>query len=98
MTDSAGAVQNGFVLRISVPASGELGALVPELGAKLAEQLGLAPGRAAKVGDAIAELARGLQSARNISFEFHKDGAELRIEARQGDSSRSATVALSAGL
>ena len=47
MTETAGAVQNGFVLRMSVPASGELGALGPELGAKLAEQLGVAPAGAA---------------------------------------------------
>ncbi len=96
MTETAGAVQNGFVLRISVPASGQLGALGPELGAKLAEQMGLAPARAAKVGEAMAELAAGLETAPDISFEFRKDGAELCIEARQGDTSRSATVALSA--
>jgi len=96
MTETAGAVQNGFVLRISVPASGELGALGPELAAKLAEQLGLAPMRVAKVGEAMAELARGLEAAPDISFEFHKDAAELRIEARQGDTLRSATVPLSA--
>ena len=95
MTETAGAVQNGFVLRISVPASGEIGALGPELGTKLAEQLGLVPARAAKVGEAMAELARGLEAAPDISFEFHKDGAELRIEARQGDTSRRANVALS---
>jgi hypothetical protein len=94
MTETAGAVQNGFVLRMSVPASGELGALGPELGAKLAEQLGVDVAGAAKVGEAMAELARGLESAHDISFVFHKDGAALRIQAQQGDVSRKATVPL----
>jgi hypothetical protein len=96
MTETAGAVQNGFVLRMSVPASGELGALGLELGAKLAEQLGLAPARAATVGEAMAGLAADLDSAHDIAFEFHKDGLVLRIEARQGDTVRTATVPLKA--
>jgi hypothetical protein len=96
MTETAGAVQNGFVLRMSVPPSGELRALGPELGAKLAEQLGLAPASAPKVSAAITELAHGLDAEHDIRFEFHKDGAVLRIEARQGETSRSATVPLTA--
>ena len=96
MTETAGAVQNGFVLRISVPASGELGALGPELAAKLAEQLGLAPMRVAKVGEAMAELARGLEAASLWNSNEMSGAAELRIEARQGDTLRSATVPLSA--
>ena len=96
MTETAGAVQNGFVLRMSVPASGELGALGLELGAKLAEQLGLAAARAATVGETMAGLAAGLDAAHDIAFEFHKDGLVLRIEARQGDTVRTATVPLKA--
>ena len=96
MTETAGAVQNGFVLRMSVPASGELGALGLELGAKLAEQLGLAPSRAATVGEAMAGLVEGLDAEDAIAFEFHKDGIILRIEAQQGDTVRSATVPLKA--
>ena len=96
MTQTAGAVQNGFVLRMSVPASGELGALGLELGTKLAEQLGLAPARAAKVGETMAGLADGLDSGDDIAFEFHKDGLALRIEAQQGDTVRTATVPLKA--
>lgn len=94
MTETAGAVQNGFVLRMSVPASGELGALGPELGAKLAEQLGVAAAGAATVGAAILQLADGLDAAQAMTFEFHKDGPALRIEAQQGEISRSATVPL----
>ena len=96
MTETAGAGQNGFVLRMSVPATGELGALGMELGTKLAEQLGLAPTLAATVGDTMTELAEGLDSTRDISFEFHKDDAELRIDAQQGETSRRATVPLKA--
>jgi hypothetical protein len=98
MTETAGAVQDGFVLRMSVPASGELGALGPELGVKLAEQLGVTGPHAARVGETMAELARMLGSAPagDLSYAFHKDGAELRIEARQGDETRTATVPLNA--
>ncbi len=96
MTETTGAVQNGFVLRVSVPATGELGALGPELGAKLAEQLGLTPPLAATVGEAMTGLAEGLDGTRDVSFEFHKDGTELHIDARQGDISRRATVPLKA--
>lgn len=98
MTETAGAVHNGFVLRVSVPATGEIGALAPELGVKLAEQLGVTPAHAARVGDAMGELARAVDPAASseISYAFHKDGAELRIEARQGDEARSTTVSLSA--
>lgn len=96
MTETAGAVQNGFVLRMSVPASGDLCAVGQELGAKLAEQLGLTPARAARVGQAIAELAREVDpsGSRDISFVFHKDDAMLRIEAAHGDTSHSTTVPL----
>ena len=96
MTETAGAVQNGFVLRMSVPAAGELGALGPELGAKLAEQLGLAPALAATVRNAITELAEGLDGTRDISFEFHKDNARLDIHAEQGETFRRVTVPLKA--
>lgn len=96
MTETTGAVHNGFVLRMSVPATGEISALGPELGAKLAEQLGLAPPVAATVGAAVTGLADGFDTASDISFEFHKEGVELHIDARQGETSRRATVPLKA--
>ena len=98
MTESAGAVEDGFVLRMSVPASGELGGLAPVLGVKLAEQLGVTQAHAHKVGEAMAELARLVASAGagEISYAFHKDGAALRIEARQGDAIRTTTIPLGA--
>jgi hypothetical protein len=98
MTETAGAVQNGFVLRMSVPAAGELGELGPELAVKLVEQLGVSGPPATKVGDAITELTRAIDPSgtKDVLFEFHKEGAELRIEARQGDATRTTTIALSA--
>lgn len=98
MTETAGAVRNGLVLRMSLPATGDLGALAPELGVKLAEQLGVAHADAAKIGDAVARLAAVVASAPSgdLSFAFHKDGADLRIEVRQGDQARTATVPLHA--
>ena len=96
MTETTGAVHNGFVLRLSVPATGELSALGPELGAKLAEQLGVAPPVAATVGEAMTALAKGFDTARDISFEFHKDGPELHVDASQGETKRRATVPLTA--
>lgn len=98
MTETAGAVENGFVLRMSVPASGELAGLAPVLGVKLAEQLGVPHARASLVGDALAELARLLVAAGGgeISYAFHKDGAALRIDARQGAATRTTTIPLGA--
>ena len=98
MTETAGAVENGFVLRVSLPAAGELGAVGAELGVKLAEQLGVPRSRAMEVGEAMATLARavGAVATGDISYAFHKDGGELRIEARQGNEARTATVPLSA--
>jgi hypothetical protein len=98
MTETAGTVQNGFVLRMSVPATGELGELGPRLGVKLAEQLGVTGPAASQVGEAITELTRAIDPSgtKDVSFEFHKQGAELRIDARLGDAARTTTVALSA--
>ena len=97
MTETAGAVHNGLVLRMSVPASGALGDLGPELGVKLAEQIGVSDPVAANVGTAMIELARALPvTGGDISYAFHKDGAQLRIDARQGDQTRTITSPLSA--
>ena len=84
MTNSAGAVQNGLVLRLSVPGSGEMTGLGPELAIKLAEQMGVGAIDAAQVGAAITELTRTVEpsGAADIEFEFHKLGAELKITAR----------------
>ena len=93
MSQSAGAVRNGLVLRFSVPASSELRGLATELAVKVAQQLGINAQEDAGVARAIDDLARrvaasndidavqGFSSA-DIAFEFHKLDRELRIEAR----------------
>lgn len=97
MTKSAGAVQNGLVLRLSMPASGDLSAVGPEMAVKLAEQLGLAAPHAARLADTITDLARTVGAdATEVSFEFTKADAELRIEARQGSRASEARVPLNA--
>ncbi len=96
MTNSAGAVQNGLVLRLSLPASGEMADLGPELGVKLAEQLGLRAAQASKIGVAITELSKTLDptGAADIEFEFHKFATEMKITARQEGRSAESRVSL----
>ena len=98
MTNSAGAVRNGLVLRLSIPASGDIAAVGLELAVKLAEQLGLGAPQAARVGDAVAALARQVDpsGAADLSFEFHKVNGELKIEARQGSRASETRVPLGA--
>ena len=84
MTNSAGAVQNGFVLRLSVPASGELSALGPELATRLAEQLGVTAAHVARVASTISDLSNDVHvnGATEVEFEFHKLASQLTIRAR----------------
>ena len=84
MTNSAGAVHNGLVLRLSVPVSGELAALGPELATRLAEQLGVAAPKAAQVASAISNLSNDVHvnGANEMEFEFHKLASQLAIRAR----------------
>ena len=98
MTNSAGAVQNGLVLRLSVPAAGELAALGRELAIALAEQIGISRAKK-RVGEALAELTRAVDpsgESASIGFEFHKLDAALRIEARLEDRSSTVTIPLAA--
>ena len=82
MSNSAGAVRNGLVLRLSVPAAGDLRAIAGEIAAKLAEQLGV---KAAEGGlpAAVDDLARSVDPASgdDVAFEFYKVDQELKIEA-----------------
>jgi hypothetical protein len=95
MTNSAGAVQNGLVLRLSIPVSGEMAGLGPALATKLAEQIGIP---AARVADAIRELSVTVAPPHNadIEFEFHKLATVLRITARHQDRVAESRVALNA--
>ena len=98
MMNPEGVVQNGFVLRMSVPASGDMAAVGPEMAVKLAEQLGIPPAAAAKVGAAISELARTVcPSGRDdVAFEFHKSDTELTIAARHDGRETATRVPLTA--
>jgi hypothetical protein len=98
MTNSAGAVQNGLVLRLSVPTSGEMSNLGPELATRLAEQLGVKPAHAGRVVAAITELSEQVNSssATDMEFEFHKHDAQLKIVARCEERSAEARLPLSA--
>ena len=84
MTNSAGAVQNGLVLRLSLPATGDMAAVGPELATKLAQQLGVTGADAARVGAVVTELSRTVDPSgtADVEFEFYKVGDELRIAAR----------------
>ena len=82
MTNSAGVVQNGLVLRMSVPVSGEMASLGPELASRLAEALGLPAGAAGDVGQAITDLSAEVgQPEADVEFEFLKREATLEIVA-----------------
>lgn len=85
MTNSAGAVQNGLVLRLSVPASGDMAGLGPELATRLAEYLGVRATDLKGLGDVIRDLSGSVDpsGASDVEFEFHKLATELKIVARQ---------------
>ena len=89
-------MQDGFVLRVSLPPSGDLAGLAPDMAVKLAEQLGLDGPGAERVGAAVAELARQVDasSGENVLLEFHKVRGELKIEARHGSRASETRVQL----
>ena len=84
MSQSAGAVRNGLVLRFSLPASGELRAIAGELAAKVADQLGVRGQGEGGLAAAIEDLAGRVEPSADsdLAFEFHKLDRELKIEAR----------------
>lgn len=96
MSNSEGVVKNGFVLRMSLPASGEMTEVGAEMAVKLAEQLGAAG--AASLAAAITGLARTVcpGGGDDVSFEFHKTDTELTIEARQDGRSSETRIPLTA--
>lgn len=98
MANSEGVVKNGFVLRMSVPASGELASVGAEMAVKLAEQIGVGSGRVASVAAAITDLALEVSpgGSEDVSFEFHKSDTELTIEARQNGRASATRITLTA--
>ena len=98
MTNSAGAVQNGLVLRMSVPVSGALAHLSAELAIRTGEQLGVSAPHAEKIAGAIADLATrvGVNGTDNIEFELHKLESSLKIVARHDGRSAETRIPLNA--
>jgi hypothetical protein len=73
-----------MVLRLSVPASDEFRAIAVELGAKIAEYAGTTAAEAKSTVQTIQALATdvaGHDVDTDITFEFHRVGDELRIDA-----------------
>lgn len=98
MTNSTGAVHDGLVLRLSIPASGDIFVVGPEMAVKLAEQLGLDAGQAERAGRVVTELTQQVNpsGASDVAFEFHKAGDELKIQATHGSETSEARVSLGA--
>jgi hypothetical protein len=83
MSESS-AVPEGLVLRLTVPASGDLRQIAADIAAKVAEYLGdRAPDVAAALSSVAARVAPAGADG-DIAFEFRKQGGELLIEARSG--------------
>jgi hypothetical protein len=103
MSQSAGAVRNGLVLRFSVPASGELRSVATELAVKVAEQLGVKTEGDAPVANAVEDLLRRVSASEgqgsgpaDVAFEVHKFDRELKIEARSDGRASEARIPLPA--
>lgn len=95
MSQPAGAVQNGLVMRLSVPASGAMSDVGPALATRLAEQLGVPSDAAARAGASVADLVAALPvPGDDVELEFHKLPAELKIVARQAGRTSEARVPL----
>jgi hypothetical protein len=96
MTNTTGVVHDGLVLRLSLPASGDMYVVGPEMAVKLAQQLGLDTVQAERAGQVVTELTRQVDpsGASDVAVEFHKAGAELKITARHGTQTSEARVPL----
>ena len=76
----------GALVRISVPAEGELRAIVADVAAKVAQFLGQATDATAfdtAIDEVAGRVAPGGNGA-DITFEFRQAGGDLLIEARSG--------------
>lgn len=80
-----------MVLRLSVPAGGELRTIAADLAVKIAEHFGAAAPDAAAVTEALDRLTGAVGSYGsevNVHVEFRRSGHELIMEAQcQGQSS-----------
>ena len=76
-----------MVLRLSVPAADGFRAVAVDLAVKVAEYVGCAPADVSKVVALIESLTDTVASGASgsdVTFEFHQQDDELRIEARCG--------------
>jgi len=75
-----------MVLRLSVPAGEGFRPVAVDLAVKVAEYVGCPPSDVQKVAALLDSLAAAVapngQASADITFEFHQDDEELRIEAR----------------
>ena len=98
MSQSADTVRNGLVLRLTLPATGELRAIATALAVKMAEQLGIAPQGDGGLAPALDQLVRDVapDTDGDVAFEFHKLDRELKIEARAAGRASEARLPLPA--
>jgi hypothetical protein len=86
MPNPSGSAQE-VLLRLSVPAAGDLRAIAQELARKVAEHLGAAPPEVARVAEAVERTALDVAAPEGdaeIDFTFRRAGGALLIEARSG--------------
>ena len=88
-----------MMLRLIVPAAGELRAIARDIATKLAEYLGNGESGTEAVCAALDEAAARVappDGDADIAFEFHRAGGDLVIRARAGDRSSEARCKLPA--
>ena len=89
-----------MVLRLSVPAGDGFREVAVDLAVKVAEYVGCPPTDAAKVAPLLESLAAKVApdstAGAEITFEFHQDGDERRIEAECSDRTSEARFPLPA--
>jgi hypothetical protein len=76
-----------MVLRLSVPAADGFRVVAVDLAVKVAEYVGCAPPDVSKVVALLESLAASVASdasGADVTFEFHQQDDELRIEAHCG--------------
>ena len=99
MSERSGSVRNAFALRLSVPATGELRGIAPELAARIAEHFGVraegTPSMTSMLEELAASVDPGGQGA-EIEFDFRHSGRELVIAARSGTQTSEARYPLPA--
>jgi hypothetical protein len=87
MANSSGSAQEDVLLRLSVPAAGDLRAIASDVAMKVAEYLGSGAPDAGSVASAVERAALEVappDSGAQIEFVFRRAAGALLIEARSG--------------